>query len=181
MKLNPKDNKIYFTKGTASKIVKGGVKESVDSIPFTDPDCGCGIDCCYGILVLPNYSSVTGDVINYYAGYFLDGELQVGTVEEIKSEINALKSNTLISPSNVVIEGCLAANLVDGSTRQLTKVVTPSYAVQTGTWLSSNVAVATVNSSGLVTAVNPGTAIITFITTDGKLTATCTVNVVAPL
>ena len=92
MKLNPKDNKIYFTKGTASKIVKGGVKESVDSIPFTDPDCGCGIDCCSGILVLPNYSSETGQILNYFGAYFVDGVLEVDTVENAKAAIKALGS-----------------------------------------------------------------------------------------
>lgn len=93
MKLNPKDNKIYFTKGTASKIGKGGVKESVDSIPFTDPNCGCGIDCCYGVLVLPNYSSETGEIINYYGAYFVDGVLEVDTLDNAKSAIKALKTN----------------------------------------------------------------------------------------
>lgn len=178
MKLNPKDNKIYFTKGTASKIGKGGVKESVDSIPFTDPNCGCGIDCCYGMLVLPNYSSTTGDVINYYGAYFLDGELQVGTVNEIKAEITALKNNTLISPSSAIISGCTGTVAVE-DTKQLTVTVSPSYAVQTGTWSSSTPLVATVNSStGLVTAVAIGQTTITFTTTDGKITTSCVVTVV---
>lgn len=93
MKLNPKDNKIYFTKGTASKIGKGGVKESVDSIPFTDPSCGCGIDCCFGMLVLPNYDSETGNILNYYAAYFVDGVLEVDTIDNAKTTIRGFKSN----------------------------------------------------------------------------------------
>lgn len=93
MKLNPKDGKIYFTKGTASVIVKGGVKQSIESIPFTDPDCGCGIDCCFGMLVLPNYDSETGDILNYYAAYFVDGVLEVDTVDNAKTTIRGFKSN----------------------------------------------------------------------------------------
>lgn len=96
MKINPKDNKIYFTKGTASKIGKGGVKESVDSIPFTDPSCGCGIDCCYGVLVLPNYDSETGTILNYFGAYFVDGQLEVDTLDNAKAAINALKTGGAI-------------------------------------------------------------------------------------
>ena len=92
MKLNPNDNKVYFAKGTASRLNNRGVKESVDSLPFSDPNCGCGIDCCHGMVVLPNYDSVTGKILNYFAGYFLNGVLKVGEMETIKSEIRALKN-----------------------------------------------------------------------------------------
>ena len=44
-------------------------------------------------------------------------------------------------------------------------------------WSSSNESVATVNSKGKITAVSAGEAIITVTTTDGGLTASCTVNV----
>jgi hypothetical protein len=90
MKLNPKDTKVYFTKGTASKIGKGGVKESVNSLPYSDPDCGCGIDCCLGMLVLPNYDFQTGQILNYYGAYFLDGVLQFGEMDQVKEDIRAL-------------------------------------------------------------------------------------------
>lgn len=178
MKLNPKDNKIYFTKGTASKIGKGGVKESVDSIPFTDPSCGCGIDCCYGILVLPNYSSVTGDVLNYQGAFFLDGELEFGPLDEIKAQVKSLKGNVLISPTSASISGCVG-NITLPGTRQLTAVVYPSYALQTGTWAISNPSVATINTStGLVTGVGAGAATVSFTTSDGSVSTTCTVTVV---
>ena len=46
-------------------------------------------------------------------------------------------------------------------------------------WTSSNPSVATVDSNGKVTGVSVGTAIITAKTKDGKVTATCTVNIVS--
>ena len=73
------------------------------------------------------------------------------------------------------------ATLVDGTTLQLTATVSPSNANnKTVTWSTSNSNVATVSSSGLVTAQNPGTTTITVTTTDGSnLSATCQVTVTA--
>jgi uncharacterized protein YjdB len=74
-----------------------------------------------------------------------------------------------------------------GSTDQLTATVAPSNATdQTVTWASSDDSVATVDSTGKVTAVglgtdtvDPGTATITATTGDGSFTATCSVTVLA--
>ena len=60
-----------------------------------------------------------------------------------------------------------------GSTQQLTATTTPSGA--SVTWASSNTAVATVDSTGLVTSVGYGSATIT--ATAGQLSATCAVVV----
>lgn len=65
-----------------------------------------------------------------------------------------------------------------GQTEQLTATITPSDAVNKNvTWTSSNPAVATVSSTGLVTAVAKGTTTITVTTVDGGYTASCTVKV----
>ena len=63
----------------------------------------------------------------------------------------------------------------------LTKTVSPSNAVTSYTWSSSNTRVATVDGNGKVTAKKAGTATITVKTSNGK-TATCkvTVNLPAP-
>ena len=63
----------------------------------------------------------------------------------------------------------------------LTKTVSPSNAVTSYTWRSSNTSVATVDGNGKVTAKKAGTATITVKTSNGK-TATCkvTVNLPAP-
>ena len=68
-----------------------------------------------------------------------------------------------------------------GTTGQLNATVLPNDAVNKNvTWSSSNPSVATVSSSGLVTAVARGTAIITVTTEDGGYKATCTVSVKQP-
>jgi RHS repeat-associated protein len=70
--------------------------------------------------------------------------------------------------------------LAVGKTGQLTNVVVPANAsIQTVTWTSNNVAVATVNSTGVVTGVAPGTATITVTTTSGSFTASTAVTIVA--
>ena len=72
-------------------------------------------------------------------------------------------------------------SLEEGDTEQLTATVTPSNATdQSVSWSSNNTSVATVNSSGQITAVSAGTATITVTTTDGGYTDTCTVTVTAP-
>ena len=71
------------------------------------------------------------------------------------------------SPSSVT--------LTVGQSRYLTATVYPSNASQLVTWTSSNANIASISSSGKVTAVNAGTAIITAKTSNGK-SATCTVT-----
>jgi len=61
---------------------------------------------------------------------------------------------------------------------QLTAEINPTNATnQNVTWSSSKTSVATVSSTGLVTAVGAGTATITVTTAEGGYTATCTVTV----
>ncbi len=67
-----------------------------------------------------------------------------------------------------------------GETEQLKATVLPANATNKAvTWSSSNKAIATVNSKGLVTAVKKGTATITVTTKDGNKTASCKVTVKA--
>lgn len=71
--------------------------------------------------------------------------------------------------------------LVSGESSQLTATVTPANASNPAVkWSSSDTSVATVDNSGLVTAVAPGTATITAETYDGGLTASCAVTVTDP-
>ena len=71
-----------------------------------------------------------------------------------------------------------SATLSVGGTQQLTRTISPANATnQNVTWSSSNTSVATVNSSGLVTAVAAGTATITVTTQEGNFTATSAITV----
>ena len=71
-----------------------------------------------------------------------------------------------------------ATTITIGKTEQLTATVLPVDAVnKTVTWKSSNTTAATVNSTGLVTAIAAGTTIITVTTQEGSYTASCTVTV----
>ena len=69
-----------------------------------------------------------------------------------------------------------------GKTIQLSATVLPANATNRNvTWRSTNVAVATVNDKGFVTAVGVGTAQIIATTTDGSnITASCNVKVISP-
>lgn len=69
-------------------------------------------------------------------------------------------------------------NLNMGITQQITATVLPSNATNKQvTWTSSNNGVATVNGSGLVTAVAPGNATITAATQEGNFTANAVITV----
>ncbi|GIN86972.1 hypothetical protein J6TS2_33580 [Heyndrickxia sporothermodurans] len=72
-------------------------------------------------------------------------------------------------------------NLEVGATRNLSATVTPSTAKQTVTWSSSDTSLATVDSSGKVTAVKEGTVTITATSTENtNIKGTATVNVNEP-
>ena len=80
------------------------------------------------------------------------------------------------TPSSVSMKSSLAMNV--GDTYTLSPTVYPSNSQYTLTWTSSNTNVATVSSSGKVTAKSPGTTNVTVKTDNGK-TATCNVTVSA--
>lgn len=68
--------------------------------------------------------------------------------------------------------------LEEGDTEQLTETVLPTNATDKSvSWSSNNTSVATVSSTGLVTAVSAGSATITVTTNDGGYTDTCAVTV----
>lgn len=161
------------------------LKKKKSSIPVDEfklastevANCGMGLDFKNGQLILPNYNPVSGDVDGFYSIYIVDGNITVNPVATAKSAIQAYCSNSAISATSVTISGCTGGSLAPLATRQLTATVLPSGAIQTGAWTSSAPAKATVNSSGLVTAVAAGTSTITFTSADGGFTATCLITV----
>ena len=104
----------------------------------------------------------------------------------VKSAANASISDTcavnVTTPTSGVTVTPETAALNVGETKQLSAVVAPSTASNKNvTWSTSSGNVATVNSSGLVTAVGNGTATITARTASGGYTDTCTVTVSTPV
>lgn len=98
-----------------------------------------------------------------------DGAKTASSVITVNSSAAAVTSVSL-SPN--------AASLSVGGTQQLTPTVLPSNATNKSvSYSSNNTGVATVNASGLVTAVANGTATITVTTADGNKTSTALITV----
>ena len=88
----------------------------------------------------------------------------------------------ITAPPYVAVEGVTldadTLNLKEGESRQLVATVVPENATNKNViWESDNTGVATVDSTGKVTAVAAGTATIMVTTVDGSKTAACTVTV----
>lgn len=98
-------------------------------------------------------------------------------------------------PSNAPWSGVVSADVMvtsialtpasitkaNNTTTQLTATISPANATNKGVvWTSSNVLVATVNTTGLVSAVGAGTATITATSADGGFSKTCALTVTAP-
>jgi len=95
-------------------------------------------------------------------------------------------ANVTVTAPIVLVTGVAVApaslNLVVRGTATLTSTVAPANATNRAvTWASADTRVATVNATGVVTAVAPGNTIITVRTTDGGRTATATVTVASPI
>ena len=87
------------------------------------------------------------------------------------------QGETAVPVTNITLNQA-TATLSIGGTVQLTPTISPENASnQNVTWSSNNTSVATVNNSGIVTAISAGTAIITVTTQDGNHTARCTITV----
>jgi endoglucanase len=103
------------------------------------------------------------------------------TVKTVDGAFTAT-SNVTVTNINVPVTGVSVSpatlSLIQGQTSTLTATVTPSNATNKNvTWSSSQPSFATVNSSGVVTAVAAGSSIITVTTVDGGFTATSSVTV----
>jgi beta-lactam-binding protein with PASTA domain len=114
------------------------------------------------------------------AGKVIRQSPAAGSGQYSGTTITVVISKGPILPNGVTLDKS-SASLNIGATVQLKATVTPSDAHDKSvTWSSSNTSVATVSSSGLVTAKAPGTATITVKTNSNGKTATCTVTVKTP-
>ena len=129
----------------------------------------------------PNVVSVSSDgkVTARSAG---NATITVTTTDGGKKATCNVKVNPKVYPVTGVSLDQTSLSLVAGDTWALTATVTPDNATDKSViWSSSNTSVATVSSSGVVTAKAGGTAKITVITNDGGFTATCNVTVSVPV
>ncbi len=111
----------------------------------------------------------------------IDSQTTVGSTGMKSVDIDAIDidlNGELLPYNESITLDKSSMDLNVGDTKQLTATTTPAAAQVT--WTSSDPSIATVDSTGKVTAIGPGTAIITATTTDGSnLSASCAVNVAA--
>ena len=136
------------------------------------------------VVAVPTWSSSNSGVtsVNSNAGTITGVSTGSSSVTMKESLTNTTKSKTVtVTDPNAVTGVSLNKTTLElnpGSSSTLTATVTPSAASNKNvTWSSSNTAVATVSSSGVVKGVKAGTATITVRTAVGGKTATCKVTV----
>lgn len=92
------------------------------------------------------------------------------TIPPIQVKVNGIKLSTSASDNNVIL------NI--GSQSKITPVISPTNATnKTVTWTSNKPSIASIDSTGTVTAIGSGKAIITATTVDGGLSASCMITV----
>lgn len=147
-----------------------------------------------GTVYLPNYGKFIGDIYECYIK--VDGEYTCrllpaqdditkryglyDTVNEIFYPSCTENEFTYIVPitTNLTLDGM---NIAIGSTKRITRTITPVSASQNLTWSSSDQGIATVDQNGNVTATSYGNVTITATTTDGSnISATCNVFCYVP-
>jgi uncharacterized protein YjdB len=116
--------------------------------------------------------------MNYLFAIVSDGALPANTFQLGLDDIYwEGGGGTTVAVTGVTVTPSSASVLV-GSTQQLTATISPSDATnQSVSWSSSNPAIATVSTSGLVTGIAAGSATITVTTQDGNKTATSNITV----
>lgn len=92
--------------------------------------------------------------------------------------------NSPVEVPDVAVKGVsLSSNslkIEKGTTNELRALITPTNATNKNViWVSSNSSVATISNTGLITAVSPGTTIISVVTMDGQYKAECNVTVLS--
>uniref|UniRef100_A0A6C0KGJ5 Peptidase S53 domain-containing protein n=1 Tax=viral metagenome TaxID=1070528 RepID=A0A6C0KGJ5_9ZZZZ len=112
--------------------------------------------------------------------------VSAGTVTITATTVDGSKTATMSINVNVPVASVgitpSSTTLAVNQTYQVSAVVLPANATNKAvTWSSSNAVVASVSSSGLITAVSAGTVTITATTVDGSKTATVSVNVNVPV
>jgi len=192
---SPKTVAIYYNKPptavTLSSVTQNGsATQTTTQLTLTFSQVISGL--AASDITLSGVSGVTkGSLISTGSSYILpiSGFTQGGalSVAVIKSGYNisgSPKTVTIYKPSTTIavtgVSLSKTAAVAVGKTITLTPTITPSNATnQNVEWKSSDTAVATVSSAGVVTGIKAGSAKITVTTKDGGKTAECTVTVSA--
>ena len=132
------------------------------------------------VMFAPITGSGQGDSNNTFVGD-VDGSGSL-TLADVTALVNMIVHG-IQQPVTRIILSSTSITMNNGDTHQLTAMVSPSNANNKNLyWSSSNSAVATVSSTGLVTGVRGGTCTITCVATDGSgKKATCAVRVKQPV
>ncbi len=141
-----------------------------------------------GMVVKANYDDGTSVPVTGYT-WSPNGVLSTSITKVTISyggktaDVNITVKSSVIHPNSITISPN-SFELESGSSRRLTATVLPADTTTKGvTWTSSNTDVATVSSTGYVTAVGPGTATIKAITKDtaSSVFGSATVTVPEPI
>jgi uncharacterized protein YjdB len=141
---------------------------------------------------LPSDNRITGCTIGHWEDITFENVVLGGKKIESRSDFASMGDGegnpdfvtvTFIIPTtDVSLSGCQTSSLTVGDTRQLTAAVVPANATNKNvTWTSNMPSVATVSSTGLVTAKSAGQATIKVETADGNFSKTCTITVSNPV
>jgi hypothetical protein len=130
-------------------------------------------------------SSTSGD----YSCTFKIPQVSPGTLTVVAgygSNVDTKPLTVSVPDTNIPVSGVsLNKNsliLVEGKSETLVETLVPASASNKAvTWLSNNEAVVTVDDTGKVNAIRPGTATVTVITADGHKTAICAITVTKPV
>ncbi len=135
-------------------------------------------------------ASSSGNTLNLESFDFADQNARYVRYTGFGNSVNSWNSITEFevygsAAQNVAVSGLSVSptslSLEEGETGQLSATVSPANATNSSvSWSSSNNSVATVNSSGLVTAISAGSATITATTVDGGFMANSAITVTVP-
>ena len=163
------------------------------TIPYgvTSIEYGTFVNCegLQNITIPDSVTSIGADAFNhcetlkdiYFDGTKAEWDAILGSSFYLDMENVVLHTTDGGSGAEKITLNKTSATLVKGASLQLKATVTPADATYgTVIWDSGNTNVATVNSSGIVTAVSAGTVTITASIEDGALKATCEIEVINP-
>ncbi len=171
-----------ITTGTIIEVTNGAITETYKTVIYGDTTGD-------GILDIIDLAAVKSHLlkISYLEGIYKaaadisnKGSISISDLLALKKDLLGISSivQVIQVPAVKVTVNKSAMSISSLSTGNLTAMVSPANSTnKLVSWTTSNGAVATVNSSGVVTGVSVGTATITVRTVDGGATATCTVTI----